>query len=367
MNAIQPKNDFGLASKMYEIYRDLDTIRKVEHRDISLQDYIEKSGKFTVNGANMSYDQFLHDLGVEPNRHTIDMLISAPTDVRYLVPEIIREAIRLGLRRAPIYPNLIRGEESVNNISVTMPKLEFSGDTKMEQTNEAESIPYGYVSYGYKTVGLSKVGRGIQITYEAIRFTTINLVNVFFEDVGVRLGHSLDAMVIDTAINGDQEDGSESSAVVGVEATNNKITYYDLLRVWVRGGLIGRTYNQMIGNEQQVIDLMNLTEFKDKQSGETKPISFHVPVVNNPDVYPHINVPDTTLVLLDKNFAITQFTAQPLLVEGEQIVQRQLKGTYASLITGFANIFRDGVVVLDGTDTFVNEPWPEWMITGYAD
>jgi hypothetical protein len=57
------------------------------------------------------------------------------------------------------------------------------------------------------------------------------------------------------------------------------------------------------------------------------------------------------------------------MVESESIVRRQLKGTYASITTGFAKLFRDAIVLVDGTHNFtdVGYGWPDWMTVGYED
>ena len=364
---ITPRNNFGFVGKVQEMCKTLENVRKAGV-DLSLHDYVEK--ELTHNsGAALSYEQFLEDLGVNPNIHTFDNVVTADFDTTWLIPEIIREAIRLGLRRAPIWPNIIRSEESVDNIQVTFPKLNFSTDTKMETTNEGEQIPIGYVSYSHKTVPIHKITRGIQITYEAIRYTRLNMVDVFFEDVGVRLGHSQDAMALDVAINGDQDDGSESAPVIGVEDPADTVTYYDTTRVYVRGGLIGRNYQQMIGNEGQCLAILNWDEYKNRQAGTTQPIAVKIPLVTNPELYAHINIPDNNLLMLDKQFGLVKLTAEPLMVESESIVRRQLKGTYASITTGFAKLFRDAIVLVDGTHDFtdVGFGWPDWMTVGYED
>ena len=56
-----------------------------------------------------------------------------------------------------------------------------------------------------------------------------------------------------------------------------------------------------------------------------------------------------------------QLTARPLLVESEKIVRTQVAGTYASIITGFANVQRNARVVVDGSLAFSTNGFPTWM------
>ena len=111
-----------------------------------------------------------------------------------------------------------------------MPHIDLS-DAEPQPTAEAENISKGKVSYGNKMVEVTKEAIGIDITYEAIAYTTINLMMIFIQDIGVKLGHRLNAKLVDVAINGDQADASESAAVIGVGNVNLGLQYDDILRI----------------------------------------------------------------------------------------------------------------------------------------
>ena len=372
MQIITPINKFGFATdnKLAAAMQELTNIRSAPEGglDMSFQDYLQEKGFKSNDGKPVTLDEFFYDMGIEPNRMTVENLIASPYDTRWLVPEIIREAIRLGLRRSPIHPNIIRSEETVAQPFSVMPKLNFSGDATMDRTGEMETIATGYVSYGSKTVKISKRAKGIGISYEAIKYTNINLIGVFFEDLGVRMGFSLDADCIDVILNGDQEDGSESAPEIGVEDTADAITYYDLLRTWIRGAMIGRNYRTMIGDEASVLWVMNLPEFKDRQNpAPAVPLDVKIPIVVNPELYAHMNVTASHLIVHDNAFGLTQLTAAPLMVESEKIIRRQIEDSFASITTGFSKLFRDSSILIDGTKTFAGNPFPVWMVAGYAD
>ena len=122
--------------------------------DASLSDLI--MGKY-----NLSMGDFLTKVGVETNRDTINNLLTVPNQgVKWLVPELIRDAITLGIRQAPIYPTLIASEQSVNALTVIMPQVNMS-DAAPAKVNEGETIPLGTVSFGQKQVTLFKLGFSI--------------------------------------------------------------------------------------------------------------------------------------------------------------------------------------------------------------
>lgn len=364
-----PTHKLGFADKLGTIVNELDSVRcaPTGGLDLSLTDYLTYRGFKNEQGNPITFDELCHDMGVELNRMTIENLLAAPYDTKWLVPEIIREAIRLGLRRAPIHPNIIRSHETVAQPSVILPRLEFSGDTKMDSTAEAETIGVGYVAYGQKTVGLHKKAKGIDITYEAIRYTIMNLVSIFFEDVGIRLGHSLDALAISTILNGDQSGGSESAPVIGVASTSDKLKYKDLLKTWIRGGLIGRNWSTMIGNEDMILSVMSLSEYATKTFGDTKPLTVKVPIVQSPTIYAHNNVTGGYLIMQDNSYGLVQLTSAPLMVESDKIIRRQLNETVASITTGFSKLFRDSSVVINEGTAFSGAGFPSWMFVGWSD
>ena len=64
------------------------------------------------------------------------------------------EAVRLGLRKNPIYPDLIAAEENVSQPKVTMPSINMS-DAMPKKIGEAETIPVGTTSFNSNVGKLS--------------------------------------------------------------------------------------------------------------------------------------------------------------------------------------------------------------------
>ena len=95
-------HDFGVALK--EIVLGLDSIRSGNNSqkpvDVQFSDVIQGKWGITV-------DSLLEKLNVNPKIDTMQNIYSMPDQsVRWIVPEIIRSAITLGIRQAPFYPNI---------------------------------------------------------------------------------------------------------------------------------------------------------------------------------------------------------------------------------------------------------------------
>lgn len=318
--------------------------------DISLSEFVK--GKY-----GLDKDDFLNRLGISMKVTTMNNVFSMPgTDYRWVVPEIIRDAIVLGMKSAPFYNTVIASDQPVKSLSVIMPFVNQS-DAAPARVNEGETIPLGTISFGQKSVTLFKVGKGFKLTDEVRNYVSLDVLSIFVRDFGVQLGYSLDSLAIDTLLNGNKGDGSESAPVIGVRSTTDGIVYKDLLRLWVRAARLGRSFKTIIGGEDQAIELLDLPEFKDRHSGTTAAtLNVKTPVPKSADFYIHPGVPDTSILLLDPSAALIKLTARQLGTEAERIVSNQTSAIYSTITTGFSKMYRDAAVLIDSTEEFDGFP-----------
>lgn len=332
--------------------------------DISLAKLANLKYGFAYDDVTGAPEAFLASLGIDPAMHTIESLMSMPDfeeGYRWLVPEIVREAVRLGLRKSPIYPNLLAAEESVSQPKVTMPAINMS-DAMPTVIGEAETIPVGSVSFDQKDVKLLKVGTGIKMTDEVAMYVSLNLLSLYMQDVGVKLNTALDAMAIETLINGDQADGSDAIAVIGA-GTANTLAYRDILRAWIRLGILGRSPQNILGNEEAAMDILDLEEFKGFQGGsKLANINLQTPVPKEQTLFMHGAMPTgKRFMFVDRTSALIKLNAAGLKTESERIVQRQISGTYVTLVTGFATMFQDARLMVDYSLPFSANGFPSYM------
>jgi len=328
--------------------------------DITLAEVV--NDKFTT-----SMESFYQDLGIDPSVdtiHNISTLMSE--DERWLIPEIFREALRLGYRKAPIWPNVIAAEEQVNGLTQVLPHINMS-DAAPKLLGEAETIPLGDLSFGKKTFSAFKLGRGIKISYEITQFSSLNVVSLFLQDFGIKLGHAIDVLALDTLMNGEQLDGSESAPVIGVQTPGTGAaqgsTYMDLLRIWLRLGRIGRLPSVMIGGENMALRTLMFDEFRKYVYGSPREkLDVKTPVPATTNYFVHGNVPDNQEIILDPSSSIIKMNVNPLMVESEKIVSNQTEAFYASLTMGFAKMFTESALILDQTKDFNGDNgFPTWL------
>lgn len=372
-------------------------------RDVSLSQYIAENYKDN-DGKPLSVNHLYSELGINDGTEVKDLY--ADKDTAHLMTEIIRDGVRRGMGiaareqinrirqasmagtydngnqrfmsrevfldpvmrgavQATFYPDLIIRQETVLQPNVTIPKIDLS-DAVLKDSAEAATIQEGSVTYGSKDVKLVKKARGFKVTYEAIQYNSLSLAQLWFEDAGRVLGHTLNGMAVDAIISGDQADTSESAAVIGVDNTANGITWKDLARVAIRFAMLGRVGMQAIGNEDSALNFVNLPEMKQKYAGSALLNTMMKSALTFPeDLYVSTKVTGTginaKLVIQDPSASLVQLTAAPLLVESERIVSKQIEAAYVSITTGFAKIQRNASLVIDPSLAFSGNGFPAWM------
>lgn len=349
----------ALIQSLQDMVRNMDSVRKGSEKrlpvEINLTEMVDAQ-------YGLSREAFFEKLEFNPNVTTMENLFTMPNQgIRWLVPEIIREAITTGMRQAPFYPEIIASDQPINGLRATMPIVNMS-DATPAKINEAETFPLGTVSFGQKDITLFKIGKGFKLTDEVKNYVSINVLGIYLRDFGVQLGYAMDTLAMDVLLNGNQTDGSESAPVIGVYNTQKGITYKDLLHIWVRGSRMGRNFTDMIGGEDQAIELLDLPEFKKRESGTTEAtLKVKSPIPNQANFYIHPGVPDNQLLLVDRSAALIKLTAKQLMLESERIVSNQTEAVYASLTTGFSKMYQDASLLLASNQAFSTNGFPAFM------
>lgn len=354
------------SNTMKAMHMDMQNLRN-NRKDVSLKSYLE-----ATFGPDMTPDRFYRELDISMEGMTVEKMLNTSELNKWLFPEIVRDAIRRGLEYTPFFKALIASEETVNGTGITMPYMDYTtvsrDEFKLRVTNEGATITEGdVIVWSQKQVTIKKKARGLKQTYESIMFTPIDLAAIFFEELGTQLGADLDRDLIDIAINGDQADLSEAAPVMGA-AVANTLTYADLTRVWIRMKRLNRDSGALLVNETDAITILSMPEFQHtvfpgaghptSQAVNVPTLNIVTPLPSSQDIYVHDAVPAKKIIFIDAARAFIQLTAMPLLIESERIVSRQLEGEYISIITGFANIFKDGRIVLDFSTTIGANPGP---------
>lgn len=397
---------YGFKGKMKEHVAKMDAIRSDSQmpRDITLRQYIAENFK-DGGGQPLSPDHLFAELNINPLTTPVKQLmadedlkwvvyefaragvrngmgISAHEELsalrkalksfaitgqqgggtRWISPEVFLDVTQRGAIQAAFYQDLVIREISVGNTKVTMPRIELS-DAELMDSEEAATIEEGTVVYGDKDVKITKLAKGIKVTDEAVMFNSIDFLALWFEQLGRKFSAKLNGKAVTVLVNGDQADLSENAAVIGVEDTTDGLTYRDILKAWVRLSLIGRIGNTLVAGPDMSVDYLDLPAVRERQNvgNPLLPTRLRVPIPSSTDLFPASQVADDQIIVVDPTVAMVQLTAQALKGESERFASKGLSGTYFTVYTGFANVQRDGRVVIDQSLDIATHDFPSWF------
>lgn len=394
-----------MRGKLSQWYRGLDAIRTHSQRprDISFREYLAEVGQAANDQQPLTPERVFAELGLdwqtcsfkelsndddgffiaaELVREAIDrgmrgvtireqvrrdqMLravfsqatINTDPAARYLTPEYFTPQIMRGVVQGQYWDQLISTDLSVPQPKVTMPLMSLS-DAGLEERTEGSTIKEGTVTYGSKDVNIKERAKAIYFSDESVMFNRIDLVSVFFEDLGRILASGLNGEAVRVLRDGDQANGSEAALVIGV-STATAFDYTDIIRVMIRMGMIGRPIAQVVAGEDMSNSWENLAEVKNNQNNGNKLLPTNTFGVSRPqtwDLFPAFNIPANKILFSDPNSAMVALTAKPLTLEQDRIVARKLNGTFASIWKGFAIQQTTGRVIVDKSIAFSGNGW----------
>ncbi|HMV46582.1 MAG TPA: hypothetical protein PKD31_02335, partial [Blastocatellia bacterium] len=260
--------------------------------------------------------------------------------------------------QAQYWDQLISADLTVPQPKVVMPLMSLS-DAGLEERTEASTTKEGTVTYGSKDVNVKERSKAIYFTDESVMFNRLDLVSVFFEDLGRILGSSLNGEAVRVLRDGDQANGSEAALVIGVSSANT-FDYTDVTRVNIRMGMIGRPVSQIVAGEDMANLWENLPEVKNNQNAGPKLMPTMTFGVSRPpmwDLFPAFNIPANKILFNNPDAAMVALTVKPLTLEQERIIARKLNGTHASIWKGFAIQQATGRVIVDKSIAFSGNGW----------
>jgi len=336
----------------------------VPGKEMGLEEFMKTRLKLSnSSGELLTLDHLFADMGLDPERISLDNLLTLSNDYKYLAPEVIRQFVVRGMELNVNYKDLIAASENVDGLVVTSPWIDYE-NPKLLPIGETETIPTSKFKWGYKTVRLSKKARALEWSDELILSVKLPVAKHWLQRVGVELGALLYADAIGTLVSGDQPSGTDTCAVVGV-ATAGSLTFADFVNLWVRSRLISQNWGTLVSNETMANTLLALTEFKPTTGGLGQAaIALQSRNWVIPTSLPHLissNIASDQILMIDPAQAMIQMVFRPLMVESDRIVMRQISGTAISILSGFATTERMARIILDKSIAFADNGFPSWM------
>jgi hypothetical protein len=327
--------------------------KKIEHLLAEIDIYegttLEKAmnaseeSKYLV--SEMAYTSIAQAMGQFQTKASLSII--AQDRDRLVTPEVILDPINEGVIQSAFYDQLIRTTDIVSSDQATVPKIDAT-DVQLQDSGELATPETVSITVGKKTVSIGKTTNSMEISYEALRRHSLSFVQLYFERVGLILGARLNRALVKVATNGDQGDGSESSAVIGVK-TANTLAYEDVIRASTRMSLVYEPPTAILAGEEMGVQWQANDIVTKRQSGQSliSTRAPQAPVVADLPIFISPNMPANQLQLISRPTAFVQLVEQPLQFETERFIREQFQLIVASAYIGFMNFSRRGRLIID--------------------
>ncbi|MBR2953699.1 MAG: phage major capsid protein [Clostridia bacterium] len=272
---------------------------------------------------------------------TVDKFF-ATTDSAVLFPEYVSRAVHQGIEEGKHLDSIIATKTNIEGLDYrTITSIPTADEKELKEVAEGTQIPETVIHTQENLVSLKKRGRMLVASYEAIRFQRLDLFTVTLRQIGAYIARSQFKDAVNVLINGD---GNNNPAAEISPATAGTISYEDLITLW--NSFSPYEMNTLIASPDVTAKLLTMPEFRDAPAG----LNFHgkgtmitplgANLIKSTDI-------DSTLVALDKNYALEMVTAGGVMTDFDRLIDRQLERATISQISGFAKIFADSAKVMN--------------------
>lgn len=311
----------------------------------SLSKVAEKFGRSNINTLGVE-DAMIAAFDFESSFSTEDI----SSEWKFIIPEIIASAIRLGYEHSSLHNNWIGSTTNMINRELTMPRI-LRGDGMPTKVNEGADMPFGSLDFGQKKVDIFKIGTGFRLTDELINDSTLDLFFQFLSEVGNDMSIGADALAIDVMLNGEQSDASEAITVIGVETTSS-IKTIDLRRIMSRMSRLKVPVNRGILNEEDTLIDLNAAMTSREETTIAKYTSLSI------DDW---IVPGNQGVFLNSARTMTKLFHKGLVTERRRNPRNQTNELFISDHINFAIINKNARIAYDKDIAFSGNGFPADM------
>ena len=254
-----------------------------------------------------------------------------------LFPEYVSRAVRQGMERADILPNLVATVTDIEGMDyrsiVSNPTID---EKSIKVVGEGAAIPQTTVRTSENLVKLHKRGRMLVASYEALRFQRLDLFTVTLNQIGAYIARAQLSDAIGVLLNGD---GNNNAAAVVSSATAGTLTYDDLVKLWAN--MAPYELNTLLAPTAEMQKILALTQMQDSRAG----LDFQgTGKMITPMGAALLHAPEMTagtIIGLDKTCALEMVQAGGVVTDYDKLIDRQLERAAITCTAGFAKIFTE--------------------------
>ncbi|MBQ8579493.1 MAG: phage major capsid protein [Oscillospiraceae bacterium] len=269
-------------------------------------------------------------------------------DSAVLFPEYIARTVRQGMEENDILPAITATTTVIDAMDYRSIYSEATDDDKMlMDVQEGAAIPATQVKTKEHLVKLSKRGRMLIASYEAVRFQKLDLFSVMLRQIGAYIQKQQLSDAVSVLMNGDGNDNAAVIYKVGTEpisGTAGSLGYDQLVEFWSQ--FDPYTMNTILCSTGTMTNLLKIPELQNPLTGLNFQGTGKLTTPLGAQLHRTGAVADGMIIGLDNRYALEHVRAGDVLVEYDKLIDRQLERAAITSIAGFGKICTDAAAVL---------------------
>ena len=270
-------------------------------------------------------------------------------DSAVLFPEYIARTVRQGMEEGDILPSIVSTTTVIDSLDYrSIYSVPTDEDKALKAVAEGDEIPTTEVKTKEHLVSLSKRGRMLVASYEAVRFQKLDLFGVMLRQIGAYIQKMQLADAVNVLISGDGNDNAAAAYTVGtspISGSKGSLGYDQLVEFW--GQFDPYTMNTMLCNNKTMVSLLKIPELQNPLTGLNFQGTGKVGTPLGAQLHRASMVSDGVIIGLDNRYALEMVRAGDVLVEYDKLIDRQLERAAISTICGFGKICNEATAVLN--------------------
>ena len=264
----------------------------------------------------------------------------ATMDSAVLFPEYIARTVRQGMEENDILPSIVATTTVIDAMDYrSIYSVPDEADKELKDVAEGAAIPTTEVKTKEHLVSLTKRGRMLVASYEAIRFQKLDLFGVMLRQIGAYIQKQQLADAVDVLMNGDGNSNAAKVFAVGtspMSGTKGKLAYDQMVEFW--GQFDPYTMNTILCSTGTMTNILKISELQNPLTGLNFQGTGKLTTPLGAQLHRTSAVEDGLIIGLDNRYALELVKAGDVMVEYDKLIDQQLERAAISSISGFAKI-----------------------------
>ena len=270
-------------------------------------------------------------------------------DSAVLFPEYIARTVRQGMEENDILPAITATTTVIDSLDYrSIYSNPTDEDKELKRGEEGAEIPATEVKSKEHLVSLTKRGRMLVASYEAIRFQKLDLFGVMLRQIGAHIQKMQVQDAVNVILNGDGNDNAAVQYTVGsapLSGTKGTLGYDQLVEFW--GQFDPYTMNTILCSTGTMTKLLKIPELQNPMTGLNFQGTGKLSTPLGAALHRTGAVADGVIIGLDNRYALEQVRAGDVLVEYDKLIDRQMERAAITSICGFGKICDGASAVLN--------------------